>query len=272
MKGVVLAGGRGLRLYPLTKVVNKHLLPVGKEPMIFNPVRKLVEAGINDILVVSDAEQLGGITHVLGGGAHFGCRFTYKAQEGARGIAHALSLAEDFANGDKIVVILGDNITTSSIRAHVEKFASQQKGAKILLKKVDNPTRYGIAAIDEQQVLHIEEKPNQPKTPYAALGYYMYDGKVFDIIKTMKPSPRGEYEITDVNNVYAKSGELTYDFLEGEWTDAGTFESLLLANQMFVKAGDVEQNGIPVGVAKDQVLDMLKFHETKIAELQKHLT
>ena len=271
MKGVILAGGKGLRLYPLTKVTNKHLLPVGREPMIYNPVRKLIEAGITDILVVSDAEQLGGITHILGSGVQFGCKFTYKAQDGALGIAHALSLAEDFARGDKIVVILGDNVTTGSLKPYVEKFTKQNSGAKILLKKVDNPTRYGIASIDECQVLEIEEKPNQPKTNYAALGYYMYDEKVFDIIRKMKPSPRGEYEITDVNNIYAQSGELTYDFLDGEWTDAGTFESLLLANQMFLQAGDVEKSPITTRVSKEQILDMINHHQTKITELTKHL-
>ena len=271
MKGVILAGGKGLRLYPLTKVTNKHLLPVGREPMIYNPVKKLIEAGITDILVVSDAEQLGGIAHILGSGVQFGCKFMYKAQDGALGIAHALSLAEDFAQGDKIVVILGDNVTTGSIKQSVEKFAQQLSGAKVLLKMVDNPTRYGIASIDECQVLQIEEKPNQPKTNYAALGYYMYDRKVFDFIKKMRPSSRGEYEITDVNNVYAQNGELTYDFLEGEWTDAGTFESLLLANQMFLQAGDVEKSALTVRVSKEQILDMISHHETKINELRKHL-
>ncbi len=193
MKGVILAGGKGLRLYPLTKVTNKHLLPVGREPMIFNPVKKLIEAGITDILVVSDADQLGDITHVLGSGVQFGCKFTYKAQDGALGIAHALSLAEDFARGDRVVVVLGDNITTSSLKPHVEKFALQNSGAKVLLKKVDKPSRYGIASIDESQILSIEEKPDQPKTNFAALGYYMYDEKVFTIIKNMKPSSRGDY-------------------------------------------------------------------------------
>ena len=271
MKGVILAGGKGLRLYPLTKVTNKHLLPVGREPMIYNPVKKLIEAGIIDILVVSDAEQLGDIAHILGSGVQFGCKFTYKAQDGALGIAHALSLAEDFSHGDKIVVILGDNVTTGSLKPYVEKFAAQVSGAKIILKKVDNPTRYGIASIDESQILEIEEKPNQPKSNYAALGYYMYDEKVFEIIKKMKPSPRGEQEITDVNNVYAQNGELSYDFLEGEWTDAGTFESLLLANQMFLQAGDVEEKTITARVSKEQILAMIGHHQTKIAELQKHL-
>jgi len=271
MKGVILAGGKGLRLYPLTKVTNKHLLPVGKEPMIYNPIRKLIECGISDILIVSDAEQMGSIVNLLGSGAEFGCSFTYKAQEAPLGIAHALSLAENFAQGDKIVVILGDNVTTASIKIFVEKFARQEKGAKILLRKVDNPSRYGIAAIDEREVLAIEEKPSAPKSSFAVIGYYMYDSKVFDIIRNMKKSARGEYEITDVNNAYADIKELTYDFLEGEWTDAGTFESLLYANELFLKSGDVDSSGISAKVSPAQIKDMIEFHKKKISELERYL-
>jgi len=271
MKGVILAGGKGLRLYPLTKVTNKHLLPVGKEPMIFNPIHKLVECGIKDILIVSDAEQMGSIVNLLGSGLEFGCNFTYRAQEAPLGIAHALSLAEDFAKNDKIVVILADNITTGSIKKFVDDFALQPKGAKVLLKNVDNPSRYGIAAIDEQQVLEIQEKPNNPKTNFAVIGYYMYDSSVFEIIKNMKPSARGEFEITDVNNVFAQRGELTYGFLEGEWTDAGTFESLLYANQLFLKATDMEKGTLSSKVSEAQLKDMISFHEKKIEQLKKFL-
>lgn len=268
MKGVILAGGKGVRLYPLTKVTNKHLLPVGKEPMIFNPTQKLIEAGIKDILVVTSTEQMGSIVNLLGSGKEFGCNFTYKVQDGPEGIANALALAEDFAQGQKIVVILGDNITTSSIKPHVEKFANQNKGALVLLKKVDDPTRFGVAVLDEQNVIEIEEKPQSPKSNFAVIGYYMYDAKVFDIIRKLKPSPRGEYEITGVNNEYIRLGELAYDILEGDWTDAGTFESLLYANQMLIKTGEptVKQKL----VSESQISDMIKTHEDKIKELKNY--
>lgn len=235
MRGIILAGGKGTRLYPLTKVTNKHLLPVGREPMIYNPMRKLVECGITNILVVTSTEHMGNIVNLLGSGKEFGCNFTYKVQEETLGIAHALSLTEDFSNGEKIFVILGDNITTGSLKKYADEFERQKSGAKVLLKKVNDPTRYGIAAIDEKQVISIEEKPKKPKTNYAVVGYYMYDSKVFDIIRKMKPSARGEYEITDVNNEYIRLGELTYNILEGDWTDAGTFESLLYANLIMLK-------------------------------------
>lgn len=235
MKGVILAGGKGTRLFPLTKVINKHLLPVGKEPMIYNPIKKLVEAGIKEILIVTSTEHMGGIVSALGSGKEFGCEFTYKVQENANGIADALRLAESFANKEKIVVILGDNVTTASIKPYVDSFKKQEKGAMVLLKEVSDPTRYGIAAIDEKQIISIEEKPNKPKSNYAVIGYYMYDSKVFDIIKKLKPSTRGEYEITDVNKEYIHLGELTYNILEGPWTDTGTFESLNYANKLFIK-------------------------------------
>ena len=235
MKGVILAGGKGTRLYPLTKVTNKHLLPIGKEPMIYNPIRKMVEVGIKEILIVTSTEHLGDIVNLLGSGAEFDCDFTYKVQEEAKGIAHALSLAENFANSAKILVILGDNITTANLNPYVKKFEEQEKGAKVLLKKVGKPEGFGIAAIDEKQVISIEEKPENPKSDYAVIGYYMYDDQVFDIIRNIKPSDRGEYEITSVNNEYIKRDQLTYDILEGEWTDAGTFESYLYANEMMHK-------------------------------------
>lgn len=235
MKGIVLAGGKGTRLLPLTKVINKHLLPVGREPMIYNPIRKLAEAGIKEILIVTSTEHMGDIVNCLGSGKEFGCQFTYKVQEESKGIADALRLAESFAGNDKIFVILGDNIATGSLRSYVESFEKQGDGARVLLKEVDDPARYGIAAIDEKQVIEVVEKPNKPKSNYAVIGYYMYDSKVFDIIRDMRPSTRGEYEITDVNNAYIKLGELKYDILEGGWTDAGTFESWNYANKLLME-------------------------------------
>ena len=232
MKGVILAGGKGTRLHLLTKITNKHLLPTGKEPMIFNPIKQLISAGIKEICIVTSTEHMGDIVNLLGSGEDFGVDFTYKVQEAAGGIAHALKLTENFAKGDKIVVILGDNISTNSIKPYVEKFKKQEKGAKVLLKKVGDPERYGIAAIDERKIIAIQEKPSEPKTNYAVIGYYMYDSKVYDIIKNLKPSARGELEITDVNNKYIELDEMEYDVLEGEWTDAGTFESYLYANKI----------------------------------------
>ncbi len=235
MKGVILAGGTGTRLYPLTNATNKHLLPVGKEPMIYNPIKQLLSAGITDILIITSKQHMGDVVRLLGSGKEFGCDFTFKVQEEAKGIAHALLLAEYFANRDKIVVILGDNITTHSIKPYVDNFKKQGNGAKVLLRKVSDPERYGIAALDELKVIKIEEKPKEPKGNYAVIGIYMYDNKVFDIIKILKPSARGEYEITSVNNEYIKNNELTYDVLKGEWTDAGTFESLQYANKIAFK-------------------------------------
>ncbi len=235
MKGIILAGGKGTRLYPLTKVTNKHLLPVGKEPMIFNPIKQLASAGIREILVVTSTEHMGDIVNMLGSGVQFGLDFTYKVQESAAGIADALGLAGNFANKERVVVVLGDNIAVKSIKPYVDNFRNQKKGARVLLKKVGDPTRYGIAALDEQKIVEIEEKPKSPKTTFAVIGYYMYDEKVFDFVKRQKVSERGEFEITDVNNEYIKLGEMEYDILEGEWTDAGTFESLQIANQMLLE-------------------------------------
>ena len=240
MKGIILAGGRGTRLYPLTKVTNKHLLPVGTEPMIYNPIKQLVSAAITDILLVTSTEHMGDIVNLLGSGAEFGADFTYKVQETAGGIAHALALAENFARGERIVVVLGDNMAVNSIKPFVDCFRRQKTGARALLKEVNDPTRYGIAALDEQKIVEIEEKPSEPKTHFAVIGYYMYDEKVFDIIRRQKASDRGELEITDVNNEYIRLGEMEYDILEGAWTDAGTFESLQVANQMLL----VHQNKI----------------------------
>lgn len=232
MKGVILAGGKGTRLYPLTKVTNKHLLPVGREPMIYNPIKQLISAGIKEILIITSKEHMGEVVGLLGSGKEFGCDFTFKVQEEALGIAHALLLAENFANGDCITVILGDNIATKSIKKYVDNFTIQKNGAKVLLRKVSDPERYGVAALDELKVIEIQEKPEHPKSNYAVIGIYMYDSQVFDIIRNVKPSARGEYEITSVNNTYIEKGELTYDVLEGEWADAGTFDSWKHANQI----------------------------------------
>lgn len=238
MKGVILAGGKGSRLYPLTKVTNKHLLPVGFEPMIFNPVKQLVLAGITDILVVTSQEHMGEIVRLLGSGKQFGCDFTFKVQEEALGIAHALLLAESFAAGDRIVVILADNVATYSIKPFVEQFARQDQGARVLLRRVEDPERYGIAALDELKIIEIEEKPAQPKSAFAVIGIYMYDREVFNIIRTIEPSASGEYEITSVNNEYIQKNSLLYNILPGQWTDAGTFESLHYANQIMMAAAN----------------------------------
>jgi glucose-1-phosphate thymidylyltransferase len=232
MKGVILAGGKGTRLFPLTKATNKHLLPVGREPMIFHPIRQMVGAGITDILVVTSKEHMGEVVNCLGSGADFECTLTYKVQESAAGIADALRLAEGFAAGEKICVFLGDNVFQSSIAPHVKAFNAQAKGARVLLKKVSDPERYGVAAMDEQHILDIEEKPARPKSAFAVLGLYFFDSQVFDIIRAIKPSARGEYEITAVNNAYIARRELQYDIYEGHWTDAGTFESLMEANRL----------------------------------------
>jgi glucose-1-phosphate thymidylyltransferase len=232
MKGVILAGGKGTRLYPLTKVTNKHLLPVGREPMIYNPIKQLIVAGITDILIVTSTQHMGDVVNLLGSGKNLGCELTYKVQEEAGGIADALALAENFASGEKVVVILGDNISDTSIKRSVKSFARQEKGARVLLKKVGDPERYGVAAIDEQKVVQIEEKPQQPKSDYAVIGYYMYDNQVFDFIRQIEPSSRGELEITSVNNIYISKNELEYDVLKGNWTDAGTIESLQYANEL----------------------------------------
>jgi len=234
MKGIILAGGKGTRLHPLTKVTNKHLLPVGKEPMIFNPIRQLVFAEIKEILIVTSTEHMGDIVNLLGSGKDFGVDFTYKVQETSAGIADALRLAENFSHKDKIVVVLGDNIAVKSIKPYVDNFKKQETGARVLLKEVSDPTRYGVAALDEEKIIEIQEKPGDPKTNFAVIGYYMYDEKVFEFIKCQNLSERGEYEITDVNNEYIKLGEMQYDILDGDWTDAGTFESLQIANQMLL--------------------------------------
>ena len=232
MKGIILAGGTGTRLYPLTTVTNKHLLPIGKEPMIYHSIKQLVSADITSILVVTSKEHMGDVVNLLGSGKDFGCDLTYKVQEKAGGIAHALALAENFSNGENIAVILGDNIFEYSIKPYKDNFLKQKEGARVLLKEVGDPERYGIAALDEYHVLSIEEKPNNPKTNFAVVGMYFYDNKVFNIIKTLEPSERGELEITSVNNAYIKLNELKYDIVKGRWTDAGTFESIIDASEI----------------------------------------
>jgi glucose-1-phosphate thymidylyltransferase len=232
MKGVILAGGTGSRLFPLTKVTNKHLLPVGREPMIFHPVRKLTAAGIDEILVVTGVDHMGDVVTLLGSGREFGCRFTYKVQDEAGGIAQALGLAENFAARSPLCVILGDNVFQDSIAPVVERYHRQGRGARVVLKKVPDPQRFGVAEVKGERIVSIEEKPKRPRSDLAVTGVYLYDGAVFDLIRELKPSARGELEITDVNNGYLARGELWYDVFEGWWTDAGTFESLRRAGEL----------------------------------------
>lgn len=235
LKGVVLAGGTGSRLMPLTKVTNKHLLPIGRKPMVYYPIEKLTSIGVEEILVVTGVEHMGDVVSLLGSGSDFGCRFTYKVQDEAGGIAQALGLAENFSNGLPLIVILGDNIFQASLKPYAEKFVAQKSGARILLKRVPNPQRFGVAEISAGKVIGIEEKPARPKSDYAVTGIYFYDAAVFDIIRTLKPSARGELEITHVNQVYIDKQLLACDILEGWWTDAGTFESFVKANELVVK-------------------------------------
>lgn len=232
MKAIILAGGTGSRLYPLTKVTNKHLLPVGKYPMIFHSVYKLKQAGLTDILIVTGKDHMGDVVNLLGSGSEMGVTFTYKVQDEAGGIAQALDLAEQFVGDDQMVVILGDNVFADDITPFVANFSNQQTGAKILIQEVSDPSRFGVPELDGNRILSIEEKPQQPRSNYAVTGIYMFDHNVFDIIKTLKPSARGELEITDVNNAYIKRGELTFDVLQGWWTDAGTHASLARANEL----------------------------------------
>ena len=233
IKGVVLAGGLGTRLAPLTRVTNKHLLPVYRKPMIYYPIEKLVKAGVQEIMVVTGGPFAGDFLKLLGNGREFGLKEVhYTYQEGEGGIAEALGLTENFVEGDRVCVILGDNIFSASIGQGVEEFMTQKSGAKIFLKEVDDPERFGVAELKGKAVAGIEEKPKKPKSKYAVTGIYMYDNEVFSIVKTLKPSGRGELEITDVNNHYVKQNTLHWDELPGEWTDAGTFPSLLKANEI----------------------------------------
>ena len=238
MKGVILAGGLGTRLYPLTKVTNKHLLPVYDKPMIYYPIQTLVNADIRDILLVTGGNSAGDFLRLLGNGKEFGLQhLNYTYQEGEGGIAAALSLAEFFVNREPVCVILGDNIIERNIVVAARAYEKQGKGAKVLLKEVKDPQRFGVAVLDGNRLVRIEEKPKEPKSPYITTGIYFYDHEVFDIIRTLKPSARGELEITDVNNAYLERGRLTWDILDGWWTDAGTFESLKLANNLVAQTG-----------------------------------
>ncbi|MFN2531714.1 MAG: sugar phosphate nucleotidyltransferase [Pyrinomonadaceae bacterium] len=238
MKGVVLAGGLGTRLRPLTSVTNKHLLPVYDQPMIHYPIQALVNAGISDIMIVTGGNSAGDFLRLLGNGKAFGLKhLNYTYQEGEGGIADALSLVEHFAAGGPVCVVLGDNIIEGNVKAAVRAYRHQGSGAKIILKKVSDPQRFGVPELDGRRVLRIEEKPVLPKSDYAVIGIYMYDGEVYNIIRTLQPSGRGELEITDVNNAYIARGEMTWEELDGWWTDAGTFESLLRASNLVAASG-----------------------------------
>jgi glucose-1-phosphate thymidylyltransferase len=238
MKGVILAGGLGTRLYPLTKITNKHLLPIFDRPMIYYPIEALIQAGIKDIMIVTGGKKSGDFLSLLGNGSEFGLKhLNYTYQKGEGGIAEALGLCEHWAAGESVCVILGDNIIERNIARAVRNFQEQKSGAKILLKEVHDPERFGVAELKGERVLSIEEKPKRPKTNLAVIGIYLYDARVFEIIKTLEPSDRGELEITDVNNWYIRDGSMTYEVLDGWWTDAGTFESLLRAANLVAEGG-----------------------------------
>jgi len=251
MKGVVLAGGTGSRLFPTTRVTNKHLLPIYDRPMVYYPIQTLVNAGITEILLVTGGKNAGDFLRLLGNGRDFGLKhLNYTYQEGEGGIAEALGLAEHFADGEPICIILGDNIIESNICDAVEHFKKQKNGARILLKEVTDAHRFGVAEIRGSHVIGIEEKPKSPKSKYAVVGIYLYDATVFEKIRRLKPSGRGELEITDVNNFYIQEGTLTYEVLEGWWTDAGTFDSLLRASNLVAKTG-ANKMVIESGVGRD---------------------
>lgn len=252
MKGVILAGGTGSRLHPLTRVTNKHLLPIYDKPMIYYPLQTLVEAGIQDILIVTGGSSAGDFLRLLRNGKDFGLKqINFAYQEGEGGIADALRLAEYFVRGEKVCVILGDNIIEGNIQKAKEKFESQERGGMILLKEVSDPERFGVPVFDEGKILRIEEKPKHPASPYAVIGIYFYDWTVFNRIRTLKPSNRSEYEITDVNNSYLAEGQLTHEVLDGWWTDAGTFESLWrAANLVHEKASQPAEHAVAVSQAR----------------------
>jgi glucose-1-phosphate thymidylyltransferase len=245
MKGIVLAGGLGTRLHPLTKITNKHLLPIYNRPMIYYPIQTLVDAGITEILIVTGGRNAGDFLQLLGNGKAFGLKhLDYTYQEGEGGIAAALSLAEYFVDRDLVCVILGDNVYEKSVRQSAIDFSKRGRGAKIHLKKVESPQRFGVPIINGDQIAKIEEKPKQPKSEYAVTGLYMYDHSVFDIIKTLKPSGRGELEITDVNNAYIERNEMTYTVIDGWWSDAGTFDSLLRSNILVASQSESDSEEI----------------------------
>ncbi len=242
MKGVILAGGLGKRLYPLTKITNKHLLPVYNKPMIYYPIEALIDAGIEDIMIVTGGSFAGDFLQLLGNGREFGLKdLHYTYQEGEGGIADALNLAEHFVEDDRCVVILGDNIFEKSIKSYVERYKLQKEGAKIIIKEVPDPQRFGVPVIQGDKIVAIEEKPKQPKSPYSVTGIYMYDRQIWEIIRTLVPSQRNELEITDVNNAYIAKNMLTYDILDGWWTDAGTFESLVHAQQLVAQKANASR-------------------------------
>ena len=232
VRGIVLAGGKGSRLGELTKVTNKHLLPVGPIPMVYHPLKKIIGAGIRDILVVSGTEHMGDFVELLGSGKDHKCQLTYRVQDEAGGIAQALALAETFSAGHRSLVILGDNIFEAPVKVMMDDANAHPDWAWLGLKQVHDPDRYGVAELDGKRVVSIEEKPKNPKSDYAVIGIYVYPADVFDVIRTLKPSARGEYEITDVNNYYLEQGRMGYSILPGYWTDAGTLESLLVANEL----------------------------------------
>jgi glucose-1-phosphate thymidylyltransferase len=247
MKGIVLAGGTGSRLFPLTKITNKHLLPIYDRPMIYYPIQTLVDAGIRDIMIVTGGRNSGDFLRLLANGKEFGLKhINYTYQEGEGGIADALGLAEHFADGQKICVVLGDNIIEHDIREAAEKFQAQEAGAHILLKEVQDAERFGVAEVSGGRVVGIEEKPKRPKSNLAVTGIYMYDATVFDKIRTLVPSHRGELEITDVNNAYIEEGTMTFSYLQGWWTDAGTFESLLRAANLVAQSVAAKQGAVRV--------------------------
>lgn len=238
MKGVILAGGLGTRLHPLTKVTNKHLLPVHDKPMIYYPIQTLVNAGIRDILLVTGGNSAGDFLRLLGNGKEFGLQhLNYTYQEGEGGIAAALSLAEYFVNREPVCVMLGDNIIEKNIIAAARAYEKQGGGAQIILKEVKDPQRFGVPVFKKDRIVRIDEKPKDPESPFAVIGVYFYDHEVFDIIRTLKPSARGELEISDVNNAYIERGKMTWALLDGWWTDAGTFDSLMLANNLVARTG-----------------------------------
>jgi len=255
MKGVVLAGGTGSRLFPLTKITNKHLLPIYDRPMIYYPIQTLVDAGIQDIMVVTGGRNSGDFLRLLSNGKHFGLKhINYTYQEGEGGIADALALAEHFADGQKICVILGDNIIEGSVRQAADRFRQQPEGAHILLKPVHDAERFGVAEVEGGRVVGIEEKPRRPKSNFAVTGIYMYDATVFEKIRTLVPSGRGELEITDVNNAYIREGSMSFSFLDGWWTDAGTFDSLLRAANLVAQLVDKKKMEI-AGVTANENLE-----------------
>ncbi len=252
MKGVILAGGTGSRLHPLTRVTNKHLLPIYDKPMIYYPLQTLVDAGIQDILIVTGGSSAGDFLRLLRNGKEFGLKqINFAYQEGEGGIADALRLAEYFVRGEKVCVILGDNIIEGNIQKAKEKFESQERGGMVLLKEVPDPERFGVPVFDGGKILRIEEKPEHPASPYAVIGIYFYDWTVFNRIRTLKPSNRSEYEITDVNNSYLAEGQLAHEVLDGWWTDAGTFESLWrAANLVHQSANQPAEQAIAAGLAR----------------------